>query len=420
MHDISRRRLLGGAGALALGALGLSGCDSSGSGDGSLRVMTYDTSDQAALVRKVLAAYHSGGNPSVTLDTLPGSGAAIYPGKLRTELLGGKGPDAFRIWGGQIAAPFVTSHQVIDLEPYYSKYGWDAKLSQPNVKDMTYGGKKYGLPLYASAVGIWYRTDLLARAGATVPTTFDELEAANAALRKANIQPFLAGGKYGWYVMRFFEYFLEVHAGPDTHDQLLAGKTSWDRTEVVEAFATLKKWADQKWLPAGVLGLDPTQVETDLAAGKGAMALDGQWLEQTVVTQKLDHALFGSIIPPTGHTPLRFSGFTEGYMITNASAHKDTAAKLLDFLTHPSSQQTLANAYTTVKAAAPDRTSFPLTAQWTGWMAEHDHYLIQDQAFPATLANTYFNIQSDVIQGHQTPQDAAKAMATAVKQWKSS
>jgi raffinose/stachyose/melibiose transport system substrate-binding protein len=354
----------------------------------------------------------------VELDTLPGSGAAIYPGKLRTELLGGSGPDLFRIWGGQIAAPFVTSHQVIDLGHYYRRYGWAGKLSAPNVADMSFGGTKYGVPMFASAIGVWYRTDLFDKAGAAVPTTFDELESTNAALREAGILPFLAGGKYGWYVMRFFEYFLEVTAGPGLHDKLLAGRTSWKRPEVADAFGILKKWADKTWLPSGVLGLDPSQVEADLAASKGAMALDGQWVELTIDQQKVDHRLFGTFIPPTGHTPLRFSGFTEGFMITTASQNQDTAAKLIDFMLRPSSQQTLDNSYTTVTAVPKDTANFPLTSRWRDWLAQHPHYLIQDQAFPATLANTYFSIQSDVIQGHQSPKEAAASMDSAVKQWK--
>src|SRR5207248_814871 len=133
---------------------------------------------------------------------------------------GGKAPDVFRCWGGSIAAPFVTSHQVISLDSAYQKYGWGAKLSAPNIADMTFGGTKYGLPMFASAVGVWYNTRHFAKANVSVPTSFAEVEKANAALLKAGIQPWLAGGKYGWYVMRFFEWFLEMTAGPEEHDKL--------------------------------------------------------------------------------------------------------------------------------------------------------------------------------------------------------
>ena len=418
--DITRRGALGALGASVIGAaLAACGGGSSGSaGSATLAMADYETPQAAALTKKVFTAFARQTHIGVTLDSLPGSGAAIYPGKLRTELLGGKAPDIFRCWGGTIVAPFVTAHQVISLDSVYRKYGWDAKLSAPNVQDMTFSGTKYGLPLYASAVGVWYNTQHYKKAGVSVPTTFAEVEKANAALAKAGIQPWLAGGKYGWYVMRFFEWFLEMTAGPTEHDKLRNVQTSWNTPSVVEAFAILQRWARNKWLPPGVMGLDPTQVEAQFAGGKGAMALDGQWIEQNIVQAKMPASHYGTFIPPTGRTPLRFSGFTEGLFITAESAKADDAEKLLNFFTKPSSQQLSQNAYTTVKGV-PALPGYVGTAQWTKWLAEHPHYVIQDQSLSTSLANAYFSIQSNVVQGSQTPAAAAAAMQKAVEASKS-
>ncbi|WP_328842676.1 ABC transporter substrate-binding protein [Streptomyces sp. NBC_00258] len=416
MTELNRRRFLGGVGVTALGAA-LAACGGSGTGSGgsSLTYMDYDNAEQIANVKKVLAAFRKDSGVKVALDNLSGSGAAIYPGKVRTALLGGSPPDVFRIWGGSIGAPFATAHQVIDLAPYYERYGWDAKLLKGSIGDFTYDGVKYGVPVYASAIGVYYRKDMLAKAGTTVPTSYDELEATNAALVKAGVTPFLAGGKYGWYLMRFFEYFLETVAGPELHDQLLQGKTSWDRTEVVDAFAMLKKWTDKKWFADGVLGLDPSQVESNLVAGKGAMVLDGQWVEGVVATaDAATQAEIGTFIPPTGQSTLRFSGFSEGLMIPRGAPNKDQSAKFVDFFLRATSQAQLGNSYSTVKAYEPDAKTSPLSLQWQKWQNEHAHYMIQDQALSAEAANTYFSVQSDVMQGKQSPKDAAKAVATAV------
>lgn len=279
---------------------------------------------------------------------------------------------------------------------------------------MTFNGTKYGLPMFASAIGVWYGTRHFAKANVSVPTTFAEVEQANAALAKAGIQPWLAGGKYGWDVMRFFEWFLEMAAGPAEHDKLRETTTSWNTSSVVDAFAILQKWAKNKWLPPGVMGLDPTQVEAQFVGGKGAMALDGQWIEQNIVTAKMPQSAYGTFIPPTGQTPLRFSGFTEGLFITSESGKSADAEKLLDFFTRVSSQQLLQNAYTTVKGVPPTP-GYAGTAQWTKWLAQHQHYVIQDQSLSTTLANAYFSIQSNVVQGSQTPASAAAAMQKAVE-----
>jgi hypothetical protein len=42
---------------------------------------------------------------------------------------------------------------------------------------------------------------------------------------------------------------------------------------------------------------------------------------------------------------------------------------------------------------------------------------IQDQAFPKKVADQYFAIQSDVLQGKVTPAEAAKQMQSAVSAW---
>lgn len=418
---LTRRAALGLLGASAA-AVPLAACGSGGSGGsdgtGTLAMSDYDTTQQAVQTKDVLSAFKAQTKIATTLSTTPGSGASIFPGQLRTQLLGGKAPDVFRCWGGTIVQPFITAHQVISLDSTYAKYGWGPLLSTPNVNDFTFNGVKYGLPLWASAIGVWYSKKFFARAGVSMPTTFAEVESANAALAKAGIQPWLAGGKFGWDVMRFFEWFLEMTAGPTEHDKLRNTQTSWNTSSVVDAFGILQKWSQQKWLPSGVMGLDPTQVEAQFLGGKGAMALDGQWIEQTLVPGKMTAADYGTFIPPTGQTPLRFSGFTEGLFITSESSKTGEAEKLLNFFTKVSAQKLDQNAYTTVKAVPPIP-GYSGTAQWKTWLASHPHYVIQDQSLSTKLANAYFSIQSNVVQGSQTPAAAAKAMQQAVEASKS-
>src|SRR5215831_11390957 len=142
--DMTRRGALGLFGSSAL-AVALAACSSGGSGSGGsgtspLAMANYDTTQQAPLTKKVLAAFQKQTGISVSLDSLPGSGAAIYPGKIRTEMLGGKAPDVFRCWGGSIAQPFITAKEVLSLDSAYAKYGWDSKLAKGNINDFTFNG----------------------------------------------------------------------------------------------------------------------------------------------------------------------------------------------------------------------------------------------------------------------------------------
>ena len=140
--------------------------------------------------KEQIAKFDAQAGTTTTVDNLPGSGAAIYPDKLRTELLGGKGPDVWRIWGGQIGAPFVKAKQAMDLAPYYQKFGWDSKINTRAIEGMTFDGVKGGVPFVALGIGAWYNKAAFKKAGiAGEPKSYAELEEANEKLLSAGTTP---------------------------------------------------------------------------------------------------------------------------------------------------------------------------------------------------------------------------------------
>jgi raffinose/stachyose/melibiose transport system substrate-binding protein len=384
-----------------------------------LRWFDYESAQSLELLKEQIAKFDAQAGTTTTVDSLPGSGAAVYPDKLRTELLGGKGPDVWRIWGGQIGAPFVTAKQAMDLAPYYQKFGWDSRINTVAIEGMTFEGVKAGVPFTARAMGAWYNKSLFEKAGITNdPASYAELEEANDKLLSAGITPCATGGKYGWHIMRLYEYLLETSAGPELHDKLLKGEESWDRPEVVTAFTNFKKWQDQKWIPDGALGLDPSDIEPSYVQGKTAYTITGQWAEaEHIQAAKKDPADFGVFQLPTGHTPQRHSGFVEGYMINARSGNPDKSAELIDFILQPETQKALKIGSSTVAGAEPDPQSSPLSYQWSQGPGKQPFYTIQDQAFPKKVADQYFAIQSDLLQGKITPEEAAKQMQDAVSAW---
>lgn len=380
-------------------------------------MLTYDAAPQAKQMRDVLAKFKQETGIAVTLDTLPGSGAAIYPGKLSTELTGGKGPDVWRIWGGSIGGPFAENGQAADLGPYYKQYDWSKVIPASDVKGMTWNGKVYGLPLYGVTVTAWYSKAAFQKAGITAPpTTYSELTADNDKLVKSGQVPAGLGGKYGWDVMRLFEYLLEKNAGPTLHDQLLAGKASWDNKAVVQSFQELHEWAQKGWLPKGVMGIDPNNSEPGFTQGKYAYTIAGAWVDSQYIQQAKDPSAYGTFQLPTGQTPERHSGWVEGFMINAQSPHKAEAAKLLNFLAQDSTQKALQNSQSTVAGAQPDPQKFPLSAENAKIGAASPFFTIQDQSLSTKEANSYFQVQSQVVQGQTSPQAAAKQMAAVMKQ----
>src|SRR4029450_7468490 len=185
------------------------GGGSSAPASNNRRVFTYEGNETIGLLKDLTKKFDEQNGTTTTVDSLPGSGAAVYPDKLRTELLGGKGPDVRRIWGGQIGSPFAKAKQSLDLAPYYSKYGWDSKINTAAIGGMMFDGVKSGVPFVSLGIGAWYNKSLFAKAGVSgPPTSYAELEALNDKLVAVGVTPAGLGGKYGWDIMRLFEYLL--------------------------------------------------------------------------------------------------------------------------------------------------------------------------------------------------------------------
>lgn len=414
------------AGALSLPAVAslascASGIATSSAAEG-LTLLTYDDIDAANLLREQLTAFEDKTGLSTTLDTVPGSGAAQFPDKLRTRILGGNAPDIWRIWGGQIAQPFVDADLTIDLEKYYDSYAWDAVLSGSGVEGMTFHGEKHGAPLNVASLGAWCNARIFEEAGVSAPpVTYDELESANDTILEYGVTPAGFGGKYGWHIMRLFEFLLEVTAGPELHDALLLGEANWDQQAVVEAFDLFLTWDSRGWITEGALGVAPADAEQSFVQGTSAYTISGPWIEtQYIAPSGQPREEFSTFLLPTGHDDVRHSGFIEGLMISTTCGNPDDAAALIDHILRPETQAALQNTQSATLEAAPDPEEFPLSAQWAQIREESAIYTIQDQAFPKAVADSYFALQSDVLQSNSAPAQAARDMQQIVADWRDS
>lgn len=419
---IGRRGLL--AGALSLPAAAVlasctSGLATSSAADG-LSLLNYDDIDAAGRLREQLAGFEESAGISTTLDTVPGSGAAQFPDKLRTRILGGNAPDLWQIWGGQIAQPFVDADLTIDLQEFYESYGWDDILSTSGVEGMTFHGEKHGVPLTVASLGAWCNARIFEEAGvSTPPATYDDLESANAAILEYGVTPGGFGGKYGWHIMRLFEFLLEVTAGPELHDALLVGEENWDQQVVIEAFDLFLSWNSRGWITEGALGVAPADAEQSFVQGTSAYTISGPWMEtQYIAPSGQPREEFSTFLLPTGHDKVRHSGFIEGLMISRTCGNPDDAAALIDHILEPEVQAALQNTQSATLAAVPDAEEFPLSARWAQIREESTIYTIQDQAFPKAVADSYFALQSDVLQGNVGPDQAARDMQAIVLDWR--
>jgi N,N'-diacetylchitobiose transport system substrate-binding protein len=104
--------------------------------------------------------------------------------KLTTSLSSNDSPDVVEL-GNTQAQAFESAGALADLTAKKADLGGD-DLVQSLVEAGSYDGKFYGAPYYGGARVVFYRKDLLAKAGLKVPTTTQEFVDAGIALKQAN------------------------------------------------------------------------------------------------------------------------------------------------------------------------------------------------------------------------------------------
>ena len=146
-------------------------------------------------------------NIHVTLTSAP-TNTDTNRATLATEISGGSAtPDVFMgdvIWPAQFAA-----HQLaVPLSDYLPQSYW-SQFASGLVQGASYKGKVYGSPLFEDQGFMYYRKDLLSKAGLQPPTTWEQLESEAKTLVSKNLVKYgfvFQGASYEGLTCNFMEY----------------------------------------------------------------------------------------------------------------------------------------------------------------------------------------------------------------------
>lgn len=117
-------------------------------------------------------------HPNVNITVEAFSWSDFYT-KWTTGLASGNVPDMSTALPNHVTE-MIDADAIIPLNDLIDKIGRDRFYEAPLV-EATLDGNTYALPIYSHAQVMWYRKDLLAEKGLSIPTTWDELyEAAKA------------------------------------------------------------------------------------------------------------------------------------------------------------------------------------------------------------------------------------------------
>ncbi|MEU8132402.1 ABC transporter substrate-binding protein [Streptodolium elevatio] len=263
------RRLVGALAAASMLTLGLAACsDDDDGGDGanppagqSLKGQTVSvagvwTDDELASFKKVLSEFEK--RTGAKTEFIPtGDSASTFLGQ-RVE--GNAPPDvaflaqpgvlkqfAQKGWIKPVSAEVQQSVQA-NFAPQWQKLG-------------SYENKLYGVYYKgANKSLVWYNANVFTNAGATEPTTWDDLVKTAGLVSDSGTPPFATGGADGWVLTDWFENVYLSQAGPDMYDKLAAHQIPWTDPSVKAALETLAKvWGQNAWFPGGPGGALQTE-----------------------------------------------------------------------------------------------------------------------------------------------------------------
>ncbi|MFC6081952.1 ABC transporter substrate-binding protein [Sphaerisporangium aureirubrum] len=128
--------------------------------------------------------------PKVTVNLVNAGQSAAQYTKLQSAVKAGSGaPDVAQI--EYFALPqFALSKAVVDLNPYGAA-SWKGLFTESAWAQVNVNGGVYGVPQDTGPMAMFYRKDLLDRAGVKPPATWDEFVTAAQKLKKANPSSFI-------------------------------------------------------------------------------------------------------------------------------------------------------------------------------------------------------------------------------------
>jgi multiple sugar transport system substrate-binding protein len=261
-RPISRREVLkrGGAAALGLTVGGslLAACGGDGkeaaAPTGKPVVLWTTHTDVALQVQRQMVKTYNANGPASPAKLVAVTGDETDIAKLTAAVRGGKGPDVY------LLDRFTTAQRaeqgiLVDLTEFMERDGGVDSFNDQYLEfawaEMLFDGKPYGLPMETDARGLWYRKDLLQKAGVDPaeldagkgPVTIDKVREIARKVDKADGGAYTQAGFIPWFDQGW-HYTWGFSFGGDFYDES-ACKVTPTHPGVVAGFDFLREWSQE-------------------------------------------------------------------------------------------------------------------------------------------------------------------------------
>ena len=380
--------------------------------------------DDAEAWGKILAAFHAK-YPNITVKFDP-TNPPDYNATLRTQLETGTGPDLYFVRSFATGRELFEKGYVASLKDLPGLA--DSIPAASNAPWATDAGEPYAVPIAAVSHGIYYNQDLFAANGIAIPKTWEELMAAAAKLKAAGVTPFGNGTKDAWDINEVVMMTLLPNnvGGHDGRMAYLEGNRCFNDASMVAAFQQIKDLAP--YLPEGFTATHYAGGQQLFVQGKAAMFFDGSWSISAV--EKLEPSFKWSVFPapPAAGKDEYISFHMDAAIGMNAASKNPEAAKtFLQWLETSEFAEQFGNDVPGFFAVSknPPTLKDPVAAEMLGFNAKAkgtDIRFVWEKLMDAPSGQTSaYNAMNDaviaVLNGKQTPQEAADSLQTTLAGW---
>lgn len=325
-------------------------------------------------------------------------------------------PDMWYMWNGIASGGYYCEQGLTyDLTAYAQAHQWSEKYIPSALELCTMDGKIYGLPQVYTGKIIWYRTDLFAQCGLSVPTTFEEFENVLATLKANGITPISVAGTHVQY---YQEALFDEFGGAEDHDALISMEADWTNSETVtKTYEKLVEWAENGYFIDGFLTEDPANEKMYVYSGNAAMVLDNSAVASDVIANGYDPALYDFFILPVG----RVASFAKITSFNKNLTDAQFEAAML-FWDYYYSEESIAAHPTIEQPTAIQGAKLSDDLQLANGLLEAidgaGSYTTTDLEMPAEVYDTLISVEESVLLGQLEPSQVGAEMQAAIDAYK--
>jgi len=200
-----------------------------------------------------------------------------YDTKLNALIAAKDAPDVFICNPGPNLTQYVKAGAAMDLTDILTKQEseWYSSFTEGIFERMTYDSKIYAVPTNFAAALVFYNTEIFEKAGASVPTTFDEWLETCQKIKDAGYDPISCSAGTAWCLSMIAGYLCDRAGGPDNLIGVNNGTMDWTSESFINAGNKLVELS--KYFQETAAGDSNDQATANFYNGEAAMLVQGSW-----------------------------------------------------------------------------------------------------------------------------------------------